>query len=289
MHTTSTGARLSLPEVGDPSVAVDQPTMFEPYGAATDVDVLPAYLPVPGMGVLPANAFVIHAEQPVLVDTGPGGLAPGAFEQALRSVIDPGQLRWLWLTHTDPDHVGALGWLLDAAPDLRVVTTYLAVGKLGLHQPVPLDRCYFANPGDTVHVGDRKLLAVAPPTFDAPETTALYDTRTTTLFSADMFGALMAAPAADAADLAGSDLEEGLIRWATIDAPWVHRVDRSVFAHELDRLRALAPRHVLSSHLPPATGAVDRLVDLVARVPDADLWVGPDQAALDAILAQTRT
>ena len=49
----------------------------------------------------------------MLVDTGPGGAEAG-FQQALESVIDPDQVAWLWLTHTDPDHVGSLRWLLDA-------------------------------------------------------------------------------------------------------------------------------------------------------------------------------
>jgi glyoxylase-like metal-dependent hydrolase (beta-lactamase superfamily II) len=274
-----------LPRVGAGSVAIESPTMFEPYPYGSDVEVLPAYLPVPGMGVIPANSFVIHAEQPVLVDTGPGGLVPHAYETALRAVIDPAELRWLWLTHTDPDHVGGLAWLLEAAPQVRVVTTYLAAGKLSMHVPVPLDRCHFANPGDAVHVGDRKLVAVAPATFDAPETTAIYDTRSTTLFSADMFGALLAAPAVDARDLVRSELEDGLVRWSTIDSPWLHRVDRSQFADELARLHALSPRHVLGSHLPPVTGAIARLIDLLSTVPDAAPFVGPDQSALEAMLA----
>jgi glyoxylase-like metal-dependent hydrolase (beta-lactamase superfamily II) len=241
---------------------------------------------VPGMGVLPANSFVIKSDQPVLVDAGPGGVAPGAFEAALSEVIEPADLKWLWLTHTDPDHIGALAWLLDAAPRLRVITTYLAIGKLGMHKPVPLDRCWFANPGDAVHVGDRKLVAVTPPSFDAPETTALYDTRTATLFSADSFGALMQAPAADARDIAPADLADGLVLWSSVDAPWLHRVDRQEHARDLDRVRALAPTTVLSSHLPPAPGMIDRLTNLLGRVPDANPWVGPDQAALEALLEQ---
>ena len=32
------------------------------------------------------------------------------------SVIDPGELRWIWLTHTDFDHIGSLATLLDANP-----------------------------------------------------------------------------------------------------------------------------------------------------------------------------
>ena len=52
---------------------MDKPKMFEPYSTAADIDVLPSYFPIPGLGIVPVNAFVLKAAQPVLVDT---GLAP---------------------------------------------------------------------------------------------------------------------------------------------------------------------------------------------------------------------
>jgi flavorubredoxin len=84
---------------------------------------LPTLFPVPGLGFVPVNAFVLRAAQPVLVDT---GLIPEqeAFMAALRAVIEPRELRWLWLTHVDPDHVGSLQRLLDEAPALRVVGNF---------------------------------------------------------------------------------------------------------------------------------------------------------------------
>jgi len=43
---------------------------------------------------------------------------------------------------------------------------------------------------------------------------------------------------------------------------------------------------VCSSHLPPAPGAMfDVLVDSLALAPTADRFTGPDQAALEAMLA----
>jgi hypothetical protein len=274
-----------LPTIDSAGVP-EAPTVYAPHLAAPGVTVIPAYLPVPGMGVIPANSFVLDGPEPLLVDTGPGGLTAGAYEAALRSVVDPAELRWLWLTHTDPDHTGALAWLLDAAPDLEVVTTYLGAAKLSMSTPVPLDRCRFANPGDRVEIGDRSLLAVRPPIFDAPETTGVLDLVTSTLISADTFGALMAEPAVRAEDIDPGALADGLVLWSSVDAPWLHQVDRAAYDASLRELRRLAPRHVLSSHLPPATGIVGRLLDAAAAVPDADPWVGPDQAALEAMLAQ---
>ena len=161
---------------------MDKPTMFEPYKAAADIDVVPSYFPIPGLGIIPVNAFVLKAAQPVLVDT---GLVPlsDEFMEKLSSVIDAGDLRWLWLTHTDQDHIGSLWRVLEAAPKLRIITTYLGVGKMSLFAPLPMDRIYLLNPGQSISVGDRILTAIKPPSYDAPETTGFYDPKAARLWS----------------------------------------------------------------------------------------------------------
>lgn len=263
---------------------MDQPIQLEPYRAAPDTDILPAFLPVPGFGVLAINAFVIHADQPVLVDTGLGGLT-GDFMRSLESVIDPAAIRWIWITHADPDHVGSLTALHAAAPNARIVTTFLGMAKMGL-LGLPLDRCFLLNPGQTLDAGDRKLVAVKPPTYDAPETTALFDPATRTLFSADCFGALLAEPAEDAAEVSGDALRDGLVGWATIDAPWLHGTEPAAFARALGAFRDLSPERVLSSHLPPAEGLLDTMAAHLSAALDAPAFEGPDQAALEAMMAQ---
>jgi len=248
-----------------------------------DVDALGTWLPVPGYGVLAVNAFVIRAARPMLVDTGPA--VPGdAFIQALERAIDPARLEWIWLTHPDPDHVGNLAAVLERAPRARVVTTFLGMGKLGL-LGLPVDRVHLLNPGQSLDVGERRLLAVAPPVFDAPESTGLFDTSTGALFSADCFGALLPAPAAGAADVAPELLRAGMIGWATVDAPWLHRVDRGHFRESLQAVADLQPKRILSSHLPPASNMTATLLGNLADAPDAPPFVGPDQAALEQMLA----
>src|SRR5690606_25957964 len=107
------------------------PAMFTPRSAAPDTTLLSASLPFPVLGLLPADAFVIHSKEPVLEDAGVTAMKE-AFVHQLAAAIDVEGLRWLWPTHVHPDHVGALWWLLEHAPRLRVVTTYLGMGKLGL-------------------------------------------------------------------------------------------------------------------------------------------------------------
>ena len=260
--------------------------MITTYKAAPDIDVLTTNFPIPGLGQLAINAFVLHGEVPLLVDTGPV-VERESFMTALSSVIDPIDLRWIWLTHTDGDHTGALAQLLAEFPDMKVITTFLGVGIMSVSDPLPMDRVHFVNPGQSITLGSRTLTAFRPPTFDNPSTTGFFDTSSGTLFPADCFGALLQDIPQSAADLAESDLHEGQVFWATVDSPWMHAVDHGKLIHELDAVAKLEPSLVLSSHLPAAPGAmIGQFLASLATVPDAGPFVGPDQVALEAMLAQ---
>ena len=120
--------------------------MMHTYKAAPDVDVVTSTATITGFGNLAINAFVIHASEPVLVDTGAVRESED-FMAALRTVIDPADLRWIWLTHTDFDHIGSLHRLLDENERLRVITSFLGVGIMSLAAPLPMDRVLPGQPG----------------------------------------------------------------------------------------------------------------------------------------------
>ena len=250
-----------------------------------DVHILPSYFPLPGFGLVPVNSFVLTGEQPVLVDSGLP-LESDEYVEQLGSVIDPADLRWLYLTHADADHIGSLHRLMEAYPNITLVTAFMNFGALGLTGGVPPDRVHLLNPGETLDIGDRTITALRPPTFDNPGTAGFLDGKTGALFSSDCFGALMQGPAESADEIAVDDLRAGQTLWTTIDSPWVHQVDRAVFADNLNTVRELRPSCVLSSHLPPAYEVTDRLLENLLGVPDAAAFAAPGQAALEAMLAE---
>jgi hypothetical protein len=253
-----------------------------------DISVLNDQIPVPGIGVLPVNAFVLHAAEPVVVDTGLS--LPGrGFMEALGSLVDPADVRWIWLTHPDRDHTGALFDLLDAAPHARLVTTFLSAGILSTERPVPLHRLHLLNPGQSLDIGGRTLTAFRPPLFDNPATVGFYDDRSRTCFSSDCFGAPM--PSAelagcnDVAMVPADELRSGQLLWATVDSPWVHTTDAARYLQPIQPIRAMDPAAILSTHLPPAMGLTSQFLDMLTAAPQADPFVGPDQQALEAMLA----
>jgi flavorubredoxin len=264
--------------------------MVQAYGVAPDIDVLSMLFPIPGFGSLPINAFVLKAREPILVDTGApldgaGADATASFMAALRQVIEPADLKWIWLTHADMDHVACVHQILQEAPTARVATTFLTLGRMSVFHPLPLDRVHLLNPGQSLDLGDRTLTSVRPPSFDAADTAGAYDSKSRAFFSADCFGALLAAPAQTAADVPPAQLQQGQLLWATIDAPWLHGVDATLFAASLDRVRQMDPELILSSHLPPAHRMTEQLLSVLAAAPTATPFVGPDQAALHKMLS----
>jgi glyoxylase-like metal-dependent hydrolase (beta-lactamase superfamily II) len=257
------------------------------YQAMPDIEVLPAHFPIPGMGFLPVNAFVIKAREPVLVDTGMG-IDSEEFMKVLKTIIDPQDLRWVWLTHDDADHTGSIQKVLEAAPRARLAANSLAVLRMSMAWPVPMHRVYWLNSGDSIRVGDRKLTAVRPPLFDNPTSIGIYDNKSEAFFSADCFGAIISSPAQNADDVPEGDLAQGMISWASADSPWVHKVEPSEFSQALDRIRQIAPKIIFSAHLPPARGKTEQFLQLLAKVPTSTPFVAPNQTALEHMLAQMR-
>jgi hypothetical protein len=254
-----------------------------------DVSIIRDDVEVPGLGALAINAYVIHADEPVLVDTG-RPVVRGEFMAALREIIDPSTLRWVWLSHPDRDHMGSLFDVLAIAPKARLVSTFFAVGYLTVEFDVPMDRIFLLNPGQALDVGGgRKLHAFRPPLFDSPMTVGFYDDVAGYAFSSDCFGAPMptleAARVDDLSEVPADLVRNAQLLWAAADSPWVMNIDPAKFATTYDGLRAFAPKLVLSTHLPPAKNALGLFLDMLAHAPNAPAFVGPDQATLEAMMA----
>ncbi len=253
-----------------------------------DVTVLNDHLPVPTIGFLPINAFVLHADEPVVVDAGVS-LPERGFMDALGSVIDPSDVRWIWLTHPDRDHTGALFELLEAAPRARVVTTFLSAGIMSTDRPLPMDRLHLINPGQSLDVGDRTLTAFRPPLFDNPATVGFFDPESGVCVASDCFGAPMAsaelAEGDNVHDVPADELRSAQLLWATVDSPWIHVADKDAYMRTVAPLRAMDPDVILSSHLPAVVDGTSACLDMLAVAPLADPYVGPDQKALEEMLA----
>ena len=260
------------------------PTMFAPRQVGPDTTCLPSFLPIPGHGALAINAFVVKAAEPVLVDTGLAAL-PEPFMAALEDTIDPADLRWIWISHTDADHLGNLRAILARAPQAKVVTNFVGMAKMTL-QGHDVSRVHMLEPSKSLDVGDRTLVPFRPPVYDAPETMGFVDTRTRVLFSADAFGALLPEAVEAAGAVPAKALLDGMGFWTAIDAPWLGHFDRSSFGRNLGRIARLDPTTIISGHLPDADGMVSTLLRNLAEVQASGPTDGPDHELLDQLVAE---
>lgn len=264
--------------------------MDEPYQAGPDVYVLPTHLPIPGMGNLIINTFILKSEEPVLVDTGlkSSPFTPdetSEFIAAVESIIPLRDLKWIWLTHDDMDHTGSLQRVMELAPQARLATQAFGAMRMASWWPVPFERVHAVTFGDRLNVGDRTLRAVAPPTFDNPTSTGILDEKTGTLFSVDCFGGILPEVTTDCAGIPADVLRQGMVTWLSMDSPWTRLLDAQKWDGVLEGVRQLDPQLILSSHLPAARGVCASFIEIVRSLREAEPFVPPDNAAFQQMLA----
>lgn len=266
------------------------PFVGEPFAATPDVHVIPTYWPVSEDSVLTINAFLLHAAEPVLVDTGAGVVSDG-FVEALGSILPVERLGWIWITHEDLDHTGSLERVLRLAPEAKVVASASAVTRIEFERPLDAERHHPISPGETLVLGDRVLGAWQPPLFDSPATTGFLDRRSGALFSCDCFGASLPGVAEarvhSTADLPEDMVANGQLSWAQSDSPWVTLLDEDGLARMLRRIRVLHPTVVLSSHAAPIPEAhIERALATLSRAAAADPAAGLTTPQLAKLLVR---
>lgn len=263
-----------------------------PYRVAPDTYVIPQLLPAPPIGLFYINSMVITGSEPILVDTG----APSYRRQWLEhawNIVDPGDVRWVFLTHDDHDHAGNLREVMAACPNATLVTTWFSMARYAADTEdlwLPFDRVRWVRDGETFPAGDRMLAAVRPPLFDNPTTRGLFDTQTRVYWSVDCFGASVPHPAEDAADLDRDAWREGLLLVNRLNHPWHLWLDQAKFHAYVDHVQGLGIEVMPGCHGPAIHGAaVEEAFRLIRQVPGMPPWQEPSQFDLEAMLAAQAT
>ena len=257
----------------------------EAHAVAPDTFLIPTLAPQPTGGVFAANSMVIRGREPVIVDTG-CALAAETWMATAFSVVDPEDVRWIFVSHDDHDHIGNLLTVLDLCPQATLVANWTFTARLTGDLELPLHRMRWVDAGDTLDLSDRALQIVRPPLFDSPATRGLFDPTTGVLWAVDTFGALVQGPILEADDADPVLYEEsfrGLNQWNT---PWLEWVDPARFDAHVASTASLPIEAVASAHGPVLRG--DRVATAFAAtralaaqaVPPT-----PGQSMLDELLA----
>jgi len=233
--------------------------------------------------VVALNSLVIRAAEPVVVDT---GMAENRTQYLadVFSLVEPTDVRWVFISHDDVDHTGNVNELMDACPNATLIVNWFMTERMGASLAVPPSRQRWIDDGGTFAVGDRTLVALRPPIFDSPTTRGLFDPTTGVLWSSDSFATPMLEPARDVDEIDGDFWVDGMRMFGQYVSPWVTMVDDAKFQATVDRVAALRPTVMAGCHTPAIRG--DRVAQAIATtrtVPTAVVPPQPDQADLEQI------
>lgn len=254
------------------------------YRATDEISVLSYHEPAGPLGFLPIHAYLIKGREPILVETGLYTQGEG-FMSALRAEIDPRELRWILITHEDLDHAGNLEAMMTAAPNARLVLSFLAMLKISRMDLTRPDRVLIATPGEAFSAGERRFRVMRPPVFDSSGTVAYFDEQSRSLFSADCFGGLVPAPTADV-DAIGDAYLQGSAIFMSANTAWLHDTDPVAFRQAVDAVRTLDPQVILPTHGAPLRGRTAALCDHLTTLPASAPFVFPNDAGFREMLAQ---
>lgn len=270
-----------MPPLPTPHVPATQPHLIAP-----DTFLVPNLAPA-GEGLyLPVNSMVIRGREPVIVDTG-APLHRAQWLEKVFSVVEPEDVRWIFLSHDDGDHTGGLLDVLERCPNATLVTNFFSVERLALEKPaLPLQRMRWLEPGDRLDVGDRVLRLFRPPIFDGPTTRGLFDPKSAAMWIVDTFACLTPG-SLDADDLSDLQLAQMSAMNSAV-SPWHAWLDRTVYGHHVDAIEACGARTVASAHGPVLRGRpLDDAFDRLRGLAGAAIIPTPGQELLDQLIATT--
>lgn len=199
--------------------------------------------------------YVVAADEPSLIETGPGSDGPTIVDALSRLGLGPADLAHVVVTHIHMDHAGGAGALLERYPNAalwvheigarhlvdpaRLVAstarTYGEARMLALYGEMRAcapDRVHAITDGDHIQLGDRALRVLHTPGH-ASHHVALHDEATGALFTGEAIG---------------SYLPYGPSFRPALPPP---EVDVEVALATIERMRQVRPTILLTSHFGP--------------------------------------
>jgi glyoxylase-like metal-dependent hydrolase (beta-lactamase superfamily II) len=181
-----------------------RPVVFEVADGVTAIDTL-----MGGRERYTAG-YLLDAEQPTLIETGPGTSVEPVTDALAGLGIGPRELAHVVVTHIHLDHAGGAGaiaerfpsasvWVHErGAPHLADPTRLVASAArvwgqremrevFGPTRPAPADRIHALHDGDAIELGGRRLDVLDTPGH-ASHHVALVDSRTGAVFTGDALG-----------------------------------------------------------------------------------------------------
>lgn len=133
------------------------------------------------------NSYFINSTKKALIEVAKAKFSE-EYITKLKAVCNPAEISYIILDHTEPDHSGSLGLILELAPDAVVVGSGNAIRYLEDIINVPF-KSMIVKDNDVLDLGNKKLRFISAPNLHWPDTIYTYLEEDKILFSCDSFGA----------------------------------------------------------------------------------------------------
>ena len=139
------------------------------------------------------NAFLVQGERTALIDTSHAKFRD-TWLPLLKEQVDPKQIDYLIVSHTEPDHSGLIGDLIDLNPEIEIVGSKVAIQFLKdqVHRPF---RSRAVKSGEELDLGinpesgvQHRFEFLSAPNLHWPDTIFSFDHGSGILYTCDAFG-----------------------------------------------------------------------------------------------------
>jgi flavorubredoxin/flavin reductase (DIM6/NTAB) family NADH-FMN oxidoreductase RutF len=139
------------------------------------------------------NAFLVRGQRTALIDTSHAKFRD-TWLPLLKEQIDPKQIDYLIVSHTEPDHSGLIGDLIDLNPEIEIVGSKVAIQFLNdqVHRPF---RSRAVKSGEELDLGinpesgvQHRFEFLSAPNLHWPDTIFSFDHGSGILYTCDAFG-----------------------------------------------------------------------------------------------------
>ena len=188
------------------------------------------------------NAYLLNTEKPTVIDTVDMEFGR-EFVEYLSELIDPNEIQYIVINHTEPDHSGGMAALANRAPNATIVCTEIAVNELKEMYKLHSRNFLVVKDGDTLDIGGKILKFKETPYLHTAETMITYCVDDKILFPCDIFSTHVAVNEVFA-DEAGFDITDDFIGYYNaIIHPHRRYVRTLIHALEDMDVQMIAPSH----------------------------------------------
>ena len=145
-----------------------------------------ALIPLP-RGTTYNSYLVIGESKKALIDTVNPGFEK-ELEEKIRKVVDPSEIDYVIMNHAEPDHAGAIPYIMSINSKAKLVTSNKGAKMAQQFYKVPEGRIIAVHDGENIDLGGKTLRFIEAPMLHWPETMFTYLQENKTLFPCDFFG-----------------------------------------------------------------------------------------------------